>query len=179
MVGPSPIAASDASRDGYNVQVAETALTPDDPPGVPTDAAITAVVTQPAIASPAHAGRRWRRSKRHARCPRTTLPTLVLELFAAGSSTSSGDAHAGRWRNLPLIDIQWFSADSNYHRPDPAGPQYSYPMLDSRRITVLLATTVSPRDSHPQTPFSRPARCGRSNAPRGAPRATWPPMPAS
>jgi len=47
----STMAAQDKSWVGYKTQVAETVPTADDPPGAPTDAVITAVVTQPAICS--------------------------------------------------------------------------------------------------------------------------------
>ncbi len=47
----STIAACEKSWVGYKVQVAETVPSAEDPPGAPTDAVITAVVTQPAIAS--------------------------------------------------------------------------------------------------------------------------------
>jgi len=47
----STMAAQDKSSVGYKTQVSETVPTADDPPGAPTDAVITAVVTQPAIGS--------------------------------------------------------------------------------------------------------------------------------
>jgi hypothetical protein len=47
----STIAAKDKAWVGYKAQVAETVPAADDPPEAPTDAVITAVVTQPAISS--------------------------------------------------------------------------------------------------------------------------------
>jgi hypothetical protein len=47
----STIAAKDKAWVGYKAQVAETVPSADDPPEAPTDAVITAVVTQPAISS--------------------------------------------------------------------------------------------------------------------------------
>lgn len=76
---------------GYKAQVAETVPSADDPPGAPTEAVITAVVTQPAIASDKAAlpmvEQEW------ARTNQTTPDTLYVDAgYTSGQQIARAEA---------------------------------------------------------------------------------------
>lgn len=85
------LAPPDRGWVGYKVQIAETVPTGDDPPGAPTDAVITAVVTQPATASDKAAlpqvEQEWARTQQEA------PPTLYVDAgYTSGPQLARAEA---------------------------------------------------------------------------------------